>query len=271
MDIWNSVSSTWGSNRLFVLGDSSGSSSATCAHDIYCFGKVLLELVTGKLGISRSNDPTSTEWLDHTLRCIGMYNKDSVTKIIDPSLVLDEDFIQEAWATMVIAKSCLHPKPSRRPLARYVLKALENPLKVMRIYSSSSYAGLRTSSSRTSWHGAFYGSWRHSSSDIALGSGPLRRAGTVRSQGSLGENSFSRKARHSTEIFPEPAGEAPGDEDKGGWFFMQSWISLGNPQTYRGLLLSIVECVELSLGDIWWCSFVLSFHRWIAGMHSTFV
>jgi len=212
MDIQNSDSSTWGSNCSFVLRDSTGSPSATCAYDIYCFGKVLLELVTGKLGISKSNDPTSTEWLDHTLRCIGIYDKDSVTKIIDPSLVLDEDLIQEAWATMVIAKSCLDPKPSRRPPARYILKALENPLKVMRIYSSSSSAGLRTSSSRASWHGAFYGSWRHSSSDTALGSGPLRRSGTVRSQGSLGEHSFSRK-RHSTEIFPEPAGEAPGDED----------------------------------------------------------
>ncbi|KDO84573.1 hypothetical protein CISIN_1g0383211mg, partial [Citrus sinensis] len=35
------------------------SSVATCAYDVYCFGKVLLELVTGKLGISKSDDATT--------------------------------------------------------------------------------------------------------------------------------------------------------------------------------------------------------------------
>ncbi|CBI19700.3 unnamed protein product, partial [Vitis vinifera] len=40
---------------------SSGLLSATCAYDVYCFGKVLLELVTGKLGISKSDDATTRD------------------------------------------------------------------------------------------------------------------------------------------------------------------------------------------------------------------
>lgn len=187
-----------------------GSPSATCAYDMYCFGKVLLELVTGKLGISGSNDAATAEWLDRTLRCIGTYERESLTKLIDPSLVLDEDLTQEVWATAVIAKSCLDPKPSRRPSARYVLKALENPLEVTRMNSHSNSARLRTSSSRASWQGAFFGSWRQSLPDSAVGSGPLRRSETVTSRGSLGEHSFAHK-RYSTEIFPEPAGDAGED------------------------------------------------------------
>ncbi|ONK74507.1 uncharacterized protein A4U43_C03F7080 [Asparagus officinalis] len=187
----------------------SGSPAPTCAYDIYCFGKVLLELVTGKLGLSGSNDSTTIDWLNHTLQCISLYDKETLTKIIDPSLVLDEDLTQEVFATAYIAKTCLDPKPSRRPLARYVLKALENPLKLMRLYScsNSNSVRLRSTSSWASWNGAFFGSWRQSSSDVTL-----RRSCTVRSQESLGECSFSRK-RHSTEIFPEPLGNAFGDED----------------------------------------------------------
>lgn len=204
----NSVAFPLVSNAFDCAWNSSVSPSATCAYDIYCFGKVLLELVTGKVGISGSNDAASAEWLDHTLHCIGTYEKESLTKLLDPSLVLDEDLTQEVWATAVIAKSCLDPKPSRRPIARYVLKALENPLKITRLYSrSNSYGRFRANSSWASWQGAFCGSLRQSSSDTAVSHGPLRRSGTVTSQGSLGECSTSHK-RHSTEICPEPSGNA---------------------------------------------------------------
>ncbi|KAK4345397.1 hypothetical protein RND71_035573 [Anisodus tanguticus] len=108
----------------------SGTPNATCAYDVYCFGKVLLELVTGKLGISASSDATMKKWLDKTLPCISIYDKELVTNIVDPSLTVDEDLLEEVWAMAIVSKSCLNPKPSRRPLMRYILKALENPLKV---------------------------------------------------------------------------------------------------------------------------------------------
>uniref|UniRef100_A0A804KB96 Uncharacterized protein n=1 Tax=Musa acuminata subsp. malaccensis TaxID=214687 RepID=A0A804KB96_MUSAM len=111
----------------------------------------------------------------------------------------------------IIAKSCLNPKPNRRPPASYVLKALENPVKVVREDDNSGSARLRATSSRGSWNAAFTGSWRRSSSGIMSVPGQLRedqklkRSGTVGSQGSGGERSFSRK-RPSKEIFPEPSG-----------------------------------------------------------------
>ncbi|XP_010936262.1 probable LRR receptor-like serine/threonine-protein kinase At2g16250 [Elaeis guineensis] len=189
----------------------SGSSTATCAYDVYCLGKVLLELVTGKLGVSGSNDAATNEWIEQTLRYINIYEKEPITKIVDPSLIVDEDHLEEVWAMAIVAKSCLNPKPSKRPLMRYILKALENPLKVVREDNNSGSARLRATSSRGSWNAAFFGSWRHSSSDIASIPVPpreeqiLKRSGTSRSQGSGGESSFSHK-RPSREIFPEPSG-----------------------------------------------------------------
>ena len=192
-----------------------GSSTALCAYDVYCFGKVLLGLVTGKLDISASND-TQMEWLEQTLPCISIYDKELVTKILDPSLLVDEDLLEEVWAMAIVARSCLNPKPSRRPLMRYILKALENPLRVVREDNSSSER-LRTTSSRGSWNPALFGSWRQSSSDVAVipaasttraeGGSSFKHSGTTGSQGSAhngGDHSSSRR-RHSKEIFPEPS------------------------------------------------------------------
>ncbi|XP_020226991.1 probable LRR receptor-like serine/threonine-protein kinase At2g16250 [Cajanus cajan] len=197
----------------------SGALTSNCAYDVYCFGKVLLELVTGKLGMSATSDAEAKEWFEQVLPCISMYDKEPVTKIVDPSMVVDEDFLEEVWAIAIVARSCLNPKPSRRPPMRYILKALENPLKVVREESSSS-ARLRATSSRGSWNATLFGSWRQSSSDVtavpAASGTKLERASSLKlsgttgsqSQGSLhngGDVSSSRR-RHSKEIFPEPSG-----------------------------------------------------------------
>ncbi|MED6118414.1 hypothetical protein PIB30_002120 [Stylosanthes scabra] len=190
----------------------SGSSFATCSQDVYCFGKVLLELITGNIGFSNSDDATTKEWLEHTLSYISIYDKDQVSKIVDPNLIVDDDLLEEVWAMAIVARSCLNPKPSKRPPVRYVLKALENPVKVVREESYSS-SRLRTTSSR-SWSFAFFGSWRLSSSEISTvtGTGHTNREGTdgfkdsgrVGSQSSVGLDLSSIHKRSSNEIFTEP-------------------------------------------------------------------
>ncbi|KAG6572040.1 putative LRR receptor-like serine/threonine-protein kinase, partial [Cucurbita argyrosperma subsp. sororia] len=192
-----------------------GLQTAVCTYDVYCFGKVLLELVTGKLGISASPDAEIKEWLDQTLPCISINNKELVMKILDPSLIVDEDLLEEVWAVAVVAKSCLNPKPSRRPLMKYIVKALENPLKVVREENSGS-GRFRSTSIGSSWNAALFGSWRQSLSDLTVlpsasmskvGGSSFKRSGTMGSQGSGqnggGEHSSSRR-QHSKEIFPEP-------------------------------------------------------------------
>uniref|UniRef100_A0A5B6Z1D5 Protein kinase domain-containing protein n=1 Tax=Davidia involucrata TaxID=16924 RepID=A0A5B6Z1D5_DAVIN len=191
--------------------DPSGSSSVTCAYDVYCFGKVLLELVTGKLGISKSDNASTKEWLEQNLPFISIDDKELVAKIVDQSLIIDEDLLEEVWAMAVVAKSCLNPKPSRRPLMRHILRALENPLKVVREESYSS-ARLRTTSSRRSWSTAFFGSWHHSSLESANVPGQMNREGIsglkqlggAGSHGSGTNELSSSHKRSSNEIFPEP-------------------------------------------------------------------
>lgn len=168
--------------------------------------------MTGKLGISKTDDASTKEWLDHTLRYISIYDKELVTKIVDPSMIVDEDLLEEVWAMSIVARSCLNPKPSKRPLMKHILKALENPLKVVRVESSSS-ARLRTTSSRLSWSAAFFGSWQQSSSSETAtipGYGnkenfsSSKQSGRVGSQGSGGNDHSSSNKRSSSEIFPEP-------------------------------------------------------------------
>lgn len=188
-------------------------STANCAYDVYCFGKVLLELVTGKLGLSASSDAETKEWLEQTLPYINIYDKELVTKIVDPLLIVDEDLLEEVWAMAIVARSCLNPKPSRRPPMKYVLKALENPLKIVREENMDS-GRLRTTSSRGSWNAALFGSWRRSSSDVAVipassagkaeGTSSFKQSGTTGSQGS-NHNGSSSHRRHSKDIFPEPS------------------------------------------------------------------
>ncbi|OEL33951.1 putative LRR receptor-like serine/threonine-protein kinase [Dichanthelium oligosanthes] len=184
---------------------------ATCSYDVLCFGKVLLELVTGNFGISGSNDAASEEWVASTLSQINGGDKASITSIIDPLLLVDEDHQEEVLAVAIIAKTCLRAKPSRRPSARYVLRALESPLRVVRQGSSrSNSARLRSSSSRSSWQSVFQGNNNHR----ALS---LDRRHSLRSHGSGGggeETSFSFK--RAVAAAPETASEpvaAALDED----------------------------------------------------------
>lgn len=183
-----------------------GLSSATCSYDVYCFGKVLLGLITGKLDTGNSDKE-----LDNLLSYISIYEKELVAKIIDQSLIIDDDLHEEVWAVAIVAKSCLNPKASARPLMRHILRALENPFKVIREESFSS-GRLRTASSRKYWSLAFLGSWRQSSSEGTNFPGQTRREGIsglklpgrMGSQGSGGNEHSSSNKRSSSEIFPEP-------------------------------------------------------------------
>lgn len=132
--------------------------AVSTSSDVYNFGKVLLELVSGKLGISGSTaDHHSEAWLEWALPLIRVHDKESLPKLVDPFLIVDEDLLAEVWAMAVIARACLHTKPHKRPSMRHVLKALENPHKVVREEHFGESLAMRTSS-HSSWNEAMFGS-----------------------------------------------------------------------------------------------------------------
>ncbi|ESQ53184.1 hypothetical protein EUTSA_v100244350mg, partial [Eutrema salsugineum] len=184
--------------RLLRLSQSSQESvpgspaTATCAYDVYCFGKILLELITGKLGISSCEESQLKKILTEILPYISSQEKEPVMNILDQSLLVDEDLLEEVWAMAIVARSCLNPKPTRRPLMRHIVQALENPLRVVREDSSESERFRTTGSSRgSSSSGRIFGSWRQSLSDpVAAGTSSLlsQAEGLARSGGATGSS-----------------------------------------------------------------------------------
>eukprot|EP00249_Psilotum_nudum_P028096 c3664_g1_i1 orf=191-3040(-) len=160
-----------GLSQLSVQVDS-GSSGASCAKDVYCFGKLLLELLSGKVGISNQSDPCRDLWVEWALFVINTRDKESISKLVDPSLIIDEDLLDEVWAVAIIAKACLNPKPSKRPNMRHILKALESPRKVTREENLNDNMVSRTSS-HSSWNEALFWGCRNFSQNLVV-SGTLR-------------------------------------------------------------------------------------------------
>lgn len=194
--------------------------AVSTSSDVYNFGKVLLELVSGKLGISGSTgDPRSEAWLEWALPLISVHDKESLPKLVDPSLIVDEDLLEEVWAMAIIARACLHTKPHKRPSMRHVLKALENPHKVVREENFGESLAMRTSS-HSSWNEAMFGSWRHKHNNNNLsmsrlgdaeayhGSLPVAKATGVSSSSVFrGDAPPGHARRGSSDIVPEPIDE----------------------------------------------------------------
>lgn len=151
-----------------------------------------MELITGKLGISSCEETQFKKILTEILPYVSSQEKEPVTNILDQSLLVDEDLLEEVWAMAIVARSCLNPKPTRRPLMRHIVQALENPLRVVREDSSESERFRTTGSSRgSSSSGRVFGSWRQSLSDpVAAGTSSLlsQAEGLARSGGATGSS-----------------------------------------------------------------------------------
>lgn len=151
-----------------------------------------MELITGKLGISSCEEAQFKKMLTEILPHISSQEKEPVTNILDQSLLVDEDLLEEVWAMAIVARSCLNPKPSKRPLMRHIVQALENPLRVVREDSSESERFRTTGSSRgSSSSGRVFGSWRQSVSDpVAAGTSSLlsQAEGLGRTSGAMGSS-----------------------------------------------------------------------------------
>ncbi|KAH6777093.1 coiled-coil protein [Perilla frutescens var. hirtella] len=101
--------------------------------DVYAYGILLLELITGKEA-TRTSQASKQEslllWARSLLTC-GLYER-----LIDPSL--NEDYNNdEMKAMMIIARLCLLHSSSRRPTMKTILQFLEEPNYVLEIQRKS--------------------------------------------------------------------------------------------------------------------------------------
>ncbi|KAF3969459.1 hypothetical protein ACB098_08G129600 [Castanea mollissima] len=90
--------------------------------DIYSYGVILLEMITGRLPIVQvgTSEMDLVQWIQ---LCIE--EKKPLSDVLDPYLAEDVDKEEEIIAVLKIAMACVHSSPDRRPAMRHVYDALD--------------------------------------------------------------------------------------------------------------------------------------------------
>lgn len=90
--------------------------------DVYSYGMILLELVTGKSVLVQvgNSEMDLVHWVQ---LCIE--KKKPLSEILDPNLIQEFDSEEEMIGVLKIAMMCTQFSPDRRPSMRHVLDALE--------------------------------------------------------------------------------------------------------------------------------------------------
>lgn len=90
--------------------------------DVYSYGVILLEMITGRLPIVQVGDSEMdlVRWIQ---LCIE--EKKPLSDVLDPYLAEDADREEQIIAVLKIAMACTHSSPERRPAMRHVYDALD--------------------------------------------------------------------------------------------------------------------------------------------------
>eukprot|EP00249_Psilotum_nudum_P011012 c22914_g1_i1 orf=1089-2159(+) len=100
--------------------------AARPAYDIYSFGKVLLDLLSG-LDVSGSSHLYAETWMLKALPLISFQKKASFMEMIDPLLILDEDLEKEVMGVAILAKACTDLEALQHLSMSKIHAMLQNP------------------------------------------------------------------------------------------------------------------------------------------------
>jgi hypothetical protein len=91
--------------------------------DVYSYGVVLLELVTGRKSLDKSRPVREQTLADWALPMLT--HKKKVLGILDPRLGSDDYPVRSVQKAAMLAYHCLSGNPKARPLMRDIVASLE--------------------------------------------------------------------------------------------------------------------------------------------------
>lgn len=104
---------------------------ATVETDVYAFGVLLLEVLSGRKP-GNPNNPNGTDGLGFSNSLVSwawrLHSKGRAADVADPRLVVDvegKDWADEVGCVVVLGLACCNPNPAERPSMKTILKVLE--------------------------------------------------------------------------------------------------------------------------------------------------
>ncbi|XP_062107431.1 receptor protein kinase-like protein ZAR1 [Humulus lupulus] len=119
MSAINSPAVTFGSQ--YNSPESSNGRKPSQKWDVYSFGVIMLEMISGKLPLMQvgSMEMDIVQWFH-----LSIEERKPFVDVLDPFLAHDLDMQEEIVAVLKVALSCVHQSPERRPSMRYVCDTL---------------------------------------------------------------------------------------------------------------------------------------------------
>jgi serine/threonine protein kinase len=90
--------------------------------DIYSYGVILMEMITGRRAIDNSQPEENIHLVAWFRRML--LNKDSFDKVIDPAMNINEEGLKSFWTIAGLASQCCAGEPHQRPNMGHIVNVL---------------------------------------------------------------------------------------------------------------------------------------------------